>query len=309
MPFSISVLKSPSSDMPRNLLFIVNPNAGKKTSASIIKTIEKGCQEKVNYHVVLWENKDHFVDISTLLNSGDYTDAIAVGGDGTVNKVASLLVGSNIRLGIIPIGSGNGLARSLGLSMKVDTAIKQILVGESRIIDTGCINGEPFFCTSGLGFDAHIAWLFGQSKFRGFRNYAKITVSQLLKYKAKEYMLEMNGEVFRRKAFLITVANAGQYGNDVYIAPNARLDDGLFHVVIVKPFNILHLPVIFIRVLMKKEQSKNIAETYTTTHLKISRTEADSIHFDGEPHMAGLELNYTIVKNSLHVIVGPSYRS
>jgi YegS/Rv2252/BmrU family lipid kinase len=295
--------------MPRKLLFVVNPNAGKKIDDKIIDVINTKFPTEVDYKVALWKNKDHFDDISTLLNSGDYTDAIAVGGDGTVNKVASALVGGNIRLGIIPIGSGNGLARSLGLSMNVDAAIKQILDGKSSIIDTGLVNGEPFFCTSGLGFDAHIAWLFSQSKSRGLRNYVKITIRQLLKYKAKGYTLEMNGKSFMRKAFLITVANAGQYGNDVYIAPKARLDDGLFHVVIVKPFNILQLPAIFIRVLLKKEQKKNIAETYTTTHLKINRTEADSIHFDGEPHMAGLELNYTIIKNSLHVIVGPSYRS
>jgi YegS/Rv2252/BmrU family lipid kinase len=294
--------------MPRNLLFIVNPNAGKKTSASIIKTIEKSCQEKANYHIAFWKNKDHFDDISTLLSSGDYTDVIAVGGDGTVNKVASLLVGSNIRLGIIPIGSGNGLARSLGLSMKVDTALKQIMEGKTMAIDSGMVNGALFFCTSGMGFDAHIAWLFGQSRTRGLRTYVKITIAQLLRYKAQEYRLEMNGQTLSRKAFLITVANAGQYGNDVYVAPEAKLDDGLFHVVVVKPFHFLQLPGIFLRVLLGKANTCKVAETYTTAQLKITRSSADSIHFDGEPHPGEFELQYALQKNSVHAIVGPGLK-
>jgi len=307
MPVSILYTRSLVTELPRKLLFIVNPNAGEKTSTVIIKIIEKEFSEKVDYQIALWKNKDDFNEISTILNTGSYTDAIAVGGDGTVNKVASELVGTNIRLGIVPIGSGNGLARSLGLSMNIETVIKQILEGKSSVIDTGIVNGEPFFCTSGMGFDAHVAWLFSKSKSRGFRSYAMITVGQLLKYKAKDYVLEMNGESFTRKAFLITVANAGQYGNDVYVAPKAKLNDGLFHVVIAKPFNILQLPGIFLRVILKKEQKKNVAETYTTDQLIITRETPDSIHFDGEPHMAGLELNYTLNKNSLHVIVGPGY--
>jgi YegS/Rv2252/BmrU family lipid kinase len=291
----------------RKLLFIVNPNAGKKAASVIVKIIRKEFPRNIDYQIVIWKKRDHFNEISALLKSGEYTDAIAVGGDGTVNQVASIVVGTNICLGIVPAGSGNGLARSLGLSMNIKKVIQQILEGNITVIDCGEVNGLPFFCTSGLGFDAHIAWLFGQSKTRGLRNYVKITINQLLKYKAKDYILEMNGDTFPRKAFLITVANAGQYGNDVYIAPEARLNDGLFHVVVVKPFHILQLPMIFLRVLLRKANTCSVVETHTTAALKISRTSSDSIHFDGEPHMAETELNYSINKNSLHVIVGPGY--
>ncbi len=302
-----SLTKSPAYNMPRKLLFIVNPNAGKKISNAIIKIIRKEFPQNMYYQIVIWKNKDHFDEISSLLKSEGYTDAIAVGGDGTVNKVASEIKGTTIRLGIVPIGSGNGLARSLGLSMDIEEVIKQIVEGKHAVIDSGLVNGDSFFCTSGIGFDAHIALLFAQSKSRGLQAYVKITVAQLLKYRAKTYTLKLNGQTFNRKAFLITVANAGQYGNDFYIAPQAKLDDGLFHVVILKPFNVFQLPGIFINILLKKANKSRSVETYTTNSVIISRDDKDSLHYDGEPNLAGKELVYEIEKNALRVIVGPKY--
>jgi diacylglycerol kinase (ATP) len=187
-----SPMKSQVYNMPRKLLFIVNPNAGKRISDAIIRIIRKEFPQNMYYQIVIWKSKEHFEEISTLLKSEGYTDAIAVGGDGTVNKVASEIRGTNIRLGIVPIGSGNGLARSLGLSMDIEEVIKQIVEGRQESIDCGMINGDSFFCTSGVGFDAHIALLFAKSKTRGLWTYVKITIEQLLKYKAKQYTLEMN---------------------------------------------------------------------------------------------------------------------
>lgn len=303
------ITKSPVSDMPRKLLFIVNPNAGKKISEAIIKIIRKEFPQNMYYQIVIWKNKEHFDEISSLLKSEGYTDAIAVGGDGTVNKVASEIKGTAIRLGIVPIGSGNGLARSLGLSMDIGEVIKQIVLGKQASIDYGLINGLSFFCTSGMGFDAHIAYLFSKSASRGLKTYIGITVSQLLRYRAKLYTLEFNGRVIQRKAFLVTVANAGQYGNDFYIAPQAKLDDGLFHVVILKPFGLFSLFTVFIKILQKKAHTSSKIETFVTDSIMIQRHADDSIHFDGEPHLQGKVLNYAIQKGGLQVIVGPKFPS
>ncbi len=293
--------------MPRKLLFIVNPNAGKKISEAVIKIIRKEFPENIYYQFVIWKNKDHFDEISSLLKTEGYTDAIAVGGDGTVNQVAATIYGSNIRLGIVPVGSGNGLARSLGLSMDIEEVIKQIVEGRSKTIDVGMVNKQLFFCTSGIGFDAHIAWQFGLAKKRGLSTYVKITIAQLLKYKAQDYSLEMNGQNLNRKAFLITVANAGQYGNDFYIAPQAKMNDGLLDVVILKPFNVFQLPLIFIKILLKKANKSKSIESYRTDKLKIIRSNSESIHFDGEPQMNDKVLEYSIKANSLNVIVGPLF--
>ena len=181
-----SITKSSASNMPRKLLFIVNPNAGKKISGRLIDTIKKEFPQNIYYQIVIWKDKDHFKEVLDILHSQDYTDAIAVGGDGTVNAVAKSIVGTNIALGIVPAGSGNGLARTLGLSMVVEEAIKQIANGIKTKIDHGTVNGIPFFCTSGIGFDAHIGNLFATSTKRGLQSYIKITITELFKYHYKK---------------------------------------------------------------------------------------------------------------------------
>lgn len=295
--------------MSRKLLFIVNPNAGKKISERIIDTIKKEFPKDIYYQIVVWRDKDHFLEVLDILNSRDYTDAIAVGGDGTVNQVAKSIIGTNIRLGIVPAGSGNGLARSLGLSMKVEEVIKQIAEGNSVKIDYGVVNNIPFFCTSGTGFDAHIGHLFATSEKRGLKSYVKITIREIMRYRAKEYSIEINGQVLKRKAFLITVANAGQYGNDFYIAPQANMRDGKFHIVILKPFNPLSVFTIFSKILNKKANESGYIETMVADSLTITRDAADTIHFDGEPSMQEKQLQYQCVAAGLNVIIGKKFKT
>jgi YegS/Rv2252/BmrU family lipid kinase len=294
--------------MPRKLLFIVNPNAGKKISERLINTIRKEFPQNIYYQIVVWKDKDHFKEVLDILHSQDYTDAIAVGGDGTVNQVAKSLLGTNISLGIIPAGSGNGLARTLGISMEVEEAIKQIAKGNTVKIDHGTVNGIPFFCTSGIGFDAHIGNLFTKSVKRGLQSYIKITIAELFRYRAKEYSLTFNGQTIVRKAFLITVGNAGQYGNDFYIAPEAKINDGLFHVVILKPFNVFHLPGLMIKILSKKAHLSGRIETYVTDSITIKRELKDTIHFDGEPTVEEKKVVYENNTLSITAIKGDNFK-
>ncbi len=294
--------------MSRKLLFIVNPNAGKKISGRLIDTIKKEFPQNIYYQIVIWKDKDHFKEVLDILHSQDYTDAIAVGGDGTVNAVAKSIAGTNIALGIVPAGSGNGLARSLGLSMVVEEAIKQIAKGNKTKIDHGTVNGIPFFCTSGIGFDAHIGNLFATSVKRGLQSYVKITIAELFKYRAKDYTLSFNDQTIKRKAFLITVANAGQYGNDFYIAPQANMQDGLFHVVVLKPFSVFHLPGLMIKILSKKANLSSRIETYITNKIIITRKERDTVHFDGEPAIEGQEVVFENKRHALNAIVGDKFK-
>lgn len=303
-----SITKSSASSMPRKILFIVNPNAGKRMSDRIVEIIRKEFPQNMYYQVVVWKDKDHFEEIAGLLKTEGYTDAIAVGGDGTVNYVAKTILGTNINLGIVPTGSGNGLARSLGLSMKIEEVIRQIAQGKTTKIDNGVVNGIPFFCTSGIGFDAHIGNLFASMVKRGLQGYIKITFRELFKYRAKNYTLEFNGQKIQRKAFLITVANAGQYGNDFYIAPQANMEDGLFHVAILKPFNALQVFGLMTKILLKKANQSNRIETYVTDKIKITRDQKDSIHFDGDPEFTGEEVVFENKKQTLNVIVGEKYK-
>lgn len=295
--------------MPRKLLFIVNPNAGKKISDQLIDTIRKEFPADIYYQIVIWKDKDHFQEVLDILHSRDYTHAIAVGGDGTVNRVAKSIIGTDITLGIVPAGSGNGLARSLGLSMEVEEVIKQIAKGNSTKIDYGTVNGMPFFCTSGVGFDAHIGNLFATSKKRGLQSYIKIITKELLQYRSKKYILRFNGEEIKRKAYLITVANAGQYGNDFYIAPQADMQDGLFHLVILKPFNPINVFSLLIKVLQKKAHLSPLIETYVSPKISIIRDQKDTVHFDGEPALENEEVVYECIKKSLNVIIGDRFKA
>jgi diacylglycerol kinase (ATP) len=288
--------------MTRNVLFIINPNAGKKRASEIIKLIHDKFSENCFFEIAVWEDKDNFNPVKEKIFSGKFNVAVAVGGDGTVNRVAKTIVNTEIALGIIPVGSGNGLARTLGVSIKPEEAIKQIEKGKAYKIDSGQINGIPFFCTSGLGFDARIGQLFASSQKRGLSSYTKIVLKELFSYKSQKYIFAMNGEVFVRKAFLITVANAGQYGNDFYIAPQAKVNDGIFHVAILKPFSFFSVFGVFFKIIRKKAHQSKYIETFTASNLKITRAEKESVHFDGEPKMLEEEINFSIFPDSLNIV-------
>lgn len=293
--------------MNRNVLFVVNPNAGKKISEKIIRSIEQYFPAEINYLIIVWKDRNHFTEILRAIRNDGYTDVVAVGGDGTVNQIAKSIAGTSIRLGIVPVGSGNGLARSLGLSMNIETAIQQIAEGKSIAIDYGTVNGTPFFCTSGVGFDAHIGHLFATSAKRGLKNYVRISLSEYRRYKAKEYTIRINGETLRRKAFLITIANAGQYGNDFYIAPQASMQDGLFHVVILQPVNVFSAIGLMAKTLRKKAHTSALVETFTAAELTIEREQEDTIHFDGEPAVEPALVNYKLIPQSLQAIIGDKW--
>ena len=257
----------------------------------------------------MWKIKEDFTEISARIKSRAFSDVIAVGGDGTVNRVAQELVGTGISLGILPLGSGNGLARSLGLSMNINRCLQQIVKGQMAIIDSGTINGHPFFCTAGTGFDAHIGLLFASSLKRGLRSYVRIIARELLRYTARNYILHVNGTVLKRKAFLITVANVGQYGNDFYIAPQADPTDGKFHVVILHPFNVLKFTGLLSNIVRRKAYLSRSIETIVCDRIVIERETQDSIHFDGEPLLEDQQVTVELLPGSLKVIVGEEFKA
>jgi len=294
--------------MLRRLLFVVNPNAGKKNSDLIIDLIHSEMPSYLSYDILVWKYKEDFTEISARIKSRTFSDVIAVGGDGTVNRVAQELGGNSICLGILPLGSGNGLARSLGLSMNLNRCLQQIVKGKMAVIDSGMVNGHPFFCTAGTGFDAHIGHLFASSLKRGLRSYVRIIAREILRYTARNYVLHLNGTTIRRKAFLITVANVGQYGNDFYIAPQANPTDGKFHVVILHPFNVLKLTGLLTNIVRRKAYLSRSIETFVCDRIVIERESQESIHFDGEPLLEDQELVFELLPASLKVLIGEDFK-
>jgi diacylglycerol kinase (ATP) len=291
----------------RKLLFIINPKAGKKLGPELLPLIEQKLKGKLQYEIALWKNVEEFGIIADKLKNGGFTDAIAVGGDGTVNMVGKTVLGTTISLGILPAGSGNGLARSLKLPMKKEKALDAIVEGKTSVVDSGEVNGSSFFCTSGVGFDAHIGNLFATSTTRGLKTYIKIIRKEFRTYEPQTYLIKTEKEEIERTAFLITVGNAGQYGNDFYIAPGAKMNDGIFHISILRPFKLFQVAGLVTKILQGKADKSKLMETFSCKELTISRKKKDFVHYDGEPKMEVEKVVFKMNPLSIRVIVGEKF--
>ena len=287
------------------LLFIFNPTAGGKSSRlnELNAYIDKYLKGKCTYKVLVWEHplEKHHIDDEIL--NGDHNIIIASGGDGTVNMVAQMVEKAGKTLAIIPLGSGNGLARHLHIPINMEKAVQVLLDGHTTTIDSAMVNSNNFYCTSGTGFDAEIGKLFSDSKARGFMTYVRITLAQLKSYKPQEYTIRINGDTIRRKAFLITIANAGQYGNNAWIAPQADITDNMLNVCILKPFGWWQLPELAIRLFNKSIEKSDVYESYQSHEVTLIPEHATALHFDGEPADGVTELRFTLRHHALKVLV------
>jgi len=286
----------------KKIAYILNPNAGVTDKKEIVGLIKLHSPSSMDFEIIHWEYPEQGKQIMARIISEHFTVAVAVGGDGTVNEISKALIGTDIRLAIVPIGYGNGLARHLKIPLNTKEAIRLIAGGEEKRIDSCYINDKPFFCTSGIGFDAHIGKLFAESTHRGFSTYAKITLSQLFRYRPATYRLTINKKQILRKAFLITFANASQYGNNAFIAPHASVGDGLIDICILKPFKIWDLPFIVWKMFHRSIDRSHFMETYQASEVEVSRETNGPTHYDGEPEVMGQQLLIRILPSSLRVI-------
>jgi diacylglycerol kinase (ATP) len=284
------------------IAYVINPNAGVLDKEQLIRQIRLHSPAALDYEIILWEYPEQGDQITRRIIAEGFSIAAAVGGDGTVNEISKALVGKDVSLAIIPVGSGNGLARHLKIPLNTRKALELITWGEAKQIDSCFINGKAFFCTSGIGFDAHVGKLFSESPTRGGATYAKIIIAQLLKYKCSDYNLTFNKQQINRKAFLITFANASQYGNDAFIAPQASVGDGLIDVCILKPFNFWDMPALAWQMFHRSIDKSSFMETFKVTEVDVERTSTGPTHYDGEPEIMGARLHIRILPKSLRVI-------
>lgn len=288
--------------MESQIAFVINPNAGVKKKINIQDFITDHFPKDMTYDFLIWEDKHNFESIKQQLLKNNYSIVVACGGDGTVNQVASVIVNTPMALGILPLGSGNGLARSNKIPMDLKQALAVIAKGSIRKMDSALINGIPYFCTAGIGFDALIANCFATSTKRGFATYINTTIKEFFNYKPNHYTITVDGIKTNVDAFLITVANAGQWGNDVYIAPDAKLDDGLLRVSILKPFSIQSIPAIGLKLFLKKIDTAKNFMALVGKKIEIEFNNEMPVHFDGEPILVKDKLNIEVVPLSLNVV-------
>ena len=289
----------------KRVTFIVNPISGTQNKKGVSEKIVKYADnEKFDISIIPTRYAGHATEIAAQCAADGVDVVVAVGGDGTINEAARALVHSSTVLGIIPCGSGNGLARHLHIPMDVQKAIEIINQCVVDTIDYGKINDIPFFCTCGVGFDAFISMKFAQARKRGISTYIENTLREGLRYEPETYEIENEDGSMKYKAFLITCANASQYGNNFYIAPKASLCDGLMDVIIMEPFTMLDAPAISFQMINGTIDQNSKIKTLRCKRLKIHRNKAGVIHFDGDPIMAKADLTIEIIEKGLQVIIG-----
>jgi YegS/Rv2252/BmrU family lipid kinase len=287
-----------------NIAFIHNPASGAKQRWDFPVLIRRFFTREGGFRVTF--HRTRFAGDATAVArrfaAEGYDVVVAIGGDGTVNEVAQALVGAGAALGIVPAGSGNGLARHLRIPMSVGKALELIATAKTCRMDHGLINGVPFFCTAGVGFDALIGHMFAQAGARGFAAYVRQTLKAFVSYKPELYRLAIDGEEICREAFLVTFANASQWGNNACIAPAASASDGLMDVVVVGKFPLYRAPEIAVRLFTRKIDRLRFVEIFRCRAATVERARSGYIHCDGEPSQADRHLEVKVVQGALSVV-------
>ena len=293
----------------KRILFIVNPISGTSKKTGFDKIVAKHIDtNRFSYDIIRTEYAGHAAELAAACAAQGTDICVAVGGDGTVNEVARALVGTDTALGIVPCGSGNGLARHLCLPVSMKGALNIINQAQTDTFDYGLINGHPFFCTCGMGFDAHVSMLFAQSGKRGLSTYARMVVTEGLKYDGDTYdvtFIDGDGSTQHRKAFLVTCANAAQYGNNTYIAPGASMQDGLLDVIIIEPIKGVAATKVLMALFTKTIKRNRHVSFFRTRQLHIHRSGEGPVHFDGDPMVMGADIDIELKPRGLKAIVNP----
>jgi diacylglycerol kinase (ATP) len=286
-------------------LFILNPNSGTsigRNAAAVANVIEASAKKNHNKaHIIFTKARSHATElVQENVHLQDWKAVVAVGGDGTVNEIAKPLIHLSTPIGILPLGSGNGLARHLGLPLSLDLSLKRLFEGRVATIDSGQLNGIPFFCTAGMGFDAYVGHLFSQQNSRGLATYVNVSFKAYWEYQPQTFRI--NG--VHTEAFSLTFANAGQFGNNAWVAPQASLQDGLLDICTIKPFPKWFGTSLAYQLFTKQLKPSAYIHYESMTDAVIETEKPPVIHYDGEP----LQLDTNIVKvkivpQSLKIII------
>lgn len=283
-------------------LFIVNPLAGVGGKRKFPDLINHAFRSNPSDAKVLFTRcqGDAKVIVREYLN--DFDVFVAVGGDGTTNEVASMVAGTEKIMGLIPAGSGNALGRELNISMTPSLALKELMKSEVRTIDTAVVNDHIRFVNAcGFGFDEHIARSFNQSLTRGPVSYFSLVLKEFPVYNSQSYEINIDGLRLQKKAFVLTIANTSQYGNNAFIAPKAIINDGILDICIMSPFSVGVAPEMILRLLNKQLDSSKYCEYFKAKEITIKGNNLN-YQIDGEPIKNEQQVNIKIDPLSLKIL-------
>ncbi len=290
--------------MKQKIRFIINPISGVGKKGDLPDIIEATLDHnQFDYDIVITEYKKHAKKIAYDASLESVDIVCAVGGDGSVHEVGTALIGTQTKLAIIPCGSGNGLARHLGIPMNIEKAIECINNNLSIKMDTVLVNDKPFLGIGGYGFDAWIAKKFDNYKKRGFWSYVKLVFREFWKYNPINVSVDLNGEIKSMPVVLCTIANSSEFGNGFVVSPNSDVTDGKIELCILKPFSFWSAPSVVYRFFRRTSHKSKFTEviSFQKARIKLSQNIA---HYDGEPFDVRTELNVQVVPRSLNILVG-----
>lgn len=292
--------------MKKKIIFIINPISGHHNKNNFPNLVEKHIDKnQYEYSIVFTEYAGHATKLTMKAIEDDFDYIAAVGGDGTINEVAKCLIGKRQILVIVPLGSGNGLARHLELPFKPERLIKDVInKGKVYKIDTAVMNDIPFISIAGIGFDALIADYFAKDENRGFMTYAKLVTEKYPNYRQKEYTLILDDEkTIECKPFFVTFANSSQFGYNAEISPKASVQDGLIDVCIFKKPTFLEVPIVATYFLAKQIDKSNFIDIYKAKKIKVTRKVAEVANIDGEAVEMSKDITVEIIPLSLNILL------
>lgn len=289
---------------PKRIVFIVNPRAGTNLQKHIRKSVDRHLDHR-RFIYGIWhtEKAGHAAELAQKAREEGYQIVVAVGGDGSINEVASALLHTDVAVGVIPAGSGNGLAMHLGYGRDIDKAIRKLNTATVQTIDCGLLNGHPFVNLAGIGIDGLVAKRMKGSRLRGFLPYFIRSVAAGLAYSARYCTIETEDRKIREKCFVVTVANGPMYGYNFRIAPDALLDDGLFSVVLFRDVPRWRYFAAIPASLNGNIYDAGFVEHFSARRVKITSEGANYIHIDGESIELQGELNFEMAPLALKILV------
>lgn len=291
--------------MRKNIAFIVNPVSGTSTHYNIADDIYKVLDKKQfnDINVVFTEKQGHGTILAREFVEHGFDIVVAVGGDGTVNEVATSLINTQSALGVVSTGSGNGLGRHLKIPLELKKSLELLNHAEQIKMDYGLVNGAPFFTTCGTGFDAYVSQKFAGSQRRGIAGYMEKMFKSYFNYEPEHYRMVGNDINIDGKSFLITFANANQWGFNAFIAPEASVQDGLIDISIISSAPIIAIPTLAFQLFTKNIHKDLLVNTLRTNEVTLYRDAVGPFHRDGDPYEEGKKIHIKMVPDGLNVMV------
>lgn len=295
----------------RKIIYLVNPKSGTQKKELIIKQIEKETKVvDIPYEILHTNAEGNYEFVKDKIEAENITDIVMIGGDGTVNQVTNALKSCDVNFGIIPVGSGNGLARAAQIPMETKAALALIFTGNAKYIDAFKVNNHYSCMLSGVGFDAQVAHDFSTKASRGLLTYTQQSIINFFKAHPYQFEIIIDNFSFFTDAYFISIANSNQFGNNFTIAPKAKLSDGLLDIVIVQKMSKAKLPFAVLQQMRGNNKLQDLVEEIThknvlyfqTPNIKIKNLKHAPLHIDGEPYDTDVEFNIEIIKDCFRLI-------